>query len=452
MPKAVLQPTAAAGTQQPISSRGAAEGPPRVVGRWDLTWQAVNIMIGTSILVLPGVTLSRMGGWAPLAVLAAAAGISFVVLTFAEAAGRYRDPGGMYRYAGDAFGEYVGTQAAFLCWAVRATASAAIANVFVTYFAEFWPAAAQPAWRIALLTAAVVLGGVVNLWGIRQTASLVNVLTVGKLLPLAVVCAAGAIAMSPRSLLGTPFPPSPAWARSVLLWVFALGGFEATLIPAGEARDPMRDGPPALLRALAIVAVTYVAVQFVVCGVLSGESGGRPVGQVARVMLGEFGALLVAAGAVVGAAGHLTGSILASARITFAMADRGSLPAVLARLHPRFKTPTASILLFAAAVWILAVTGSFVWNASISAVGRLLLYAVTASAVLRLRKRGPSAFVVPAWSHAVGFTFCVWLFSHQTIAEAIAVGLVLIAGTAIWLAYGPWRRSQRVRQPASSVE
>ncbi len=55
----------------------AADGPPRVVGGWDLTWQAVNIMVGTSVLVLPGLTLDRLGGWAPIAVLVAAVGILF---------------------------------------------------------------------------------------------------------------------------------------------------------------------------------------------------------------------------------------------------------------------------------------------------------------------------------------------------------------------------------------
>src|SRR5262249_4037767 len=77
----------------------------RVVTRWDLICQAVNMMVGSSVFVLPGLLLADMGGWAPLAVVVASAGVLCILLSFAEAAGRYGQPGGPYRYAGDAFGE-----------------------------------------------------------------------------------------------------------------------------------------------------------------------------------------------------------------------------------------------------------------------------------------------------------------------------------------------------------
>lgn len=414
----------------------------RVVGRWDLTCQAVNIIVGSSVFVLPGIVLQDMGGWAPLAVLAAAGGVLCILLSFAEAAGRYKDPGGPYRYAGDAFGEYVGVQLALLYWVVRATASAAVANVFVTYFAELWPPATEPFWRAMLLTVVVIGSGWVNIRGTRQTASVVNVFTLGKLLPLAIFCVAGVFAISPARLTTTPLPDANTWARAVLLWMFAFGGYEATMIPAAEVRDPVRDGPRALLNALAIVALTYALVQLVVAGALAGTPSDRPVGQVAGLVLGRFGALLIAVGVLIATSGHIGGSILASSRITFAIAERGALPALLARVHPRFRTPDVSIAVFTLLVWGLAVSGSFTWNAAISAVGRLLVYAATSLAVLRLRRVSSSAFPVPAAVHALAVIFCAWLFAHQTPGEAITVSLVLIAGSTSWLAYRFWQARQ----------
>jgi amino acid transporter len=406
-----------------------------VVSRWDLIGQTINIIVGSSVFVLPGLLLADMGGWATLAVLATGAGVLCILLSFAEAAGRYAQPGGPYRYAGDAFGEYAGVQLALLLWVVRVTASAAVANVFVTYFAELWPAASEPRWRAALLTVVIFGSGWVNVRGTRQTASMVNLFTVAKLLPIAVLCLAGVFFVSWENLSGTPLPPAGTWGRAVLLWVFAFGGFEATMIPAGEVRDPTRDGPRALLTALLIVTVSYALVQLVVAGTLSGAASERPVGQAAGLVLGPAGPIFVAVGVLLATSGHIGGSILASSRITFAIAERGGLPSALARVSPRFRTPDVSIALFTVVLWVLAVSGSFVWNAAISAVARLLVYAITSLAVLRLRRGGPSAFVVPAPVHLAAVLFCAWLFTHQTPAEALAVGVVVAAASLCWWGY-----------------
>jgi amino acid transporter len=135
---------------QPHASAGSDRSFNRVLNRWDLTWQAVNIVVGASIFALPGVLLHEMGAWTLGAVLVAVAGILPIALGFAECAGRYRVAGGAYRYVGDAFGEYAGAQIGVLYWAVRVTAGAAVADVFVTYFAELWHLAPEPIPRTIL--------------------------------------------------------------------------------------------------------------------------------------------------------------------------------------------------------------------------------------------------------------------------------------------------------------
>jgi amino acid transporter len=417
-----------------------ARGLLRVVGRWDLTAQGVNIVLASSVFVLPGIMLTSLGGWAPLAVVGAAAGVLFVLLSFGEAAGRYSEPGGPYRYAGDAFGEYVGVQVGLLYWVVRATASASVAHVFVMYAAELWPSAGEPVPRTLLLTVVILGSGWLNYRGTRQTASVVNVITLFKTVPLLVLCAASVPLMSAGRLGGAEWPSETSWARAILLWVYAFGGFEATVIPASEAREPQRDLPRALLLALGIVAAFYLAVQIVVAGVLPGEPGPRPVADVARLALGGVGALLIAAAALVATTGHIPGSILAASRITFAIAERGGLPASLARVHPVYRTPHVSVVAFTAVVWLLAVSGTFIWNASISAIGRLLVYVATALGVLRLRRTSPSAFTPPAWVHLATTAFCSWLFLYQTLQEALVVLAVVACGSFTWLAYRFWRR------------
>lgn len=423
-----------------------ARGLLRVVGYWDLTAQGINIVLASSVFVLPGLMLASLGGWAPLAVIASALGVLFILLSFGEAAGRYAEPGGPYRYAGDAFGEYVGAQVGLLYWVVRATASASVAHVFVMYAAELWPSASEPLGRTVLLSVVILGAGWLNYLGTRQTASVLNVVTLFKTVPLLILCGAAFASVSTARLGGPEWPSDTSWARAILLWVYAFGGFEATVIGASEARNPQRDLPRALLVALAIVAAFYLAVQVVVAGVLPGDPGPRPVADVARIVLGPAGALMIAIAAMVATTGHIPGSILASSRITFAVAERRGLPSLFARVHRVYRTPHVSVAVFTILVWILAVSGTFIGNASISAVGRLLVYVATALAVLKLRRNSPSAFAVPAWVHLVTIAFCLWLFMYQTLQEAIVVGIVIGGGSIVWAAYGLWRR--RSSEPA----
>jgi APA family basic amino acid/polyamine antiporter len=149
--------------------------------------------------------------------------------------------------------------------------------------------------------------------------------------------------------------------------------------------------------------------------------------------------VLVTIGALMATSGHIVGSMLASSRLIFAMAQRGALPPGLARVNPFYNTPVTSILCFAVAVWILAISGGFVWNASLSAVSRLLVYAVTSLAALRLRRHGPSQFVVSKSAHVAAICFCVFLLAHQTVLEALAVAAVLVLGSILWRVSARWR-------------
>jgi amino acid transporter len=78
-------------------------------------------------------------------------------------------------------------------------------------------------------------------------------------------------------------------------------------------------------------------------------------------------------------------------RVTFALAQRADLPKVFAAVSRRFHTPWFSILFFAAAVWGLAIVGSFTWNVTLSVVARLFYYAVVCAALIALRRKQPLA-------------------------------------------------------------
>jgi amino acid transporter len=227
---------------------------------------------------------------------------------------------------------------------------------------------------------------------------------------------------------------------AVLLLIYAFTGFEMVTITGGEARNPRRDIPRALLIAIAIVAVLYFLIQVVSIGTLPGLAGSaRPIADAGVRFLGRMGGTIITAGAVVSIVGNLNVIMLVGARLPFAMAERGELPRILARVHPRFHTPHIATLLTAAIVLALTLSGTFVYAATISVIARLLSYASTCAAlpVLRRKRGGPeAAFTAPAGvlASAVALLLIAWLLSHSTAGQArdaaiaVAIGLLLYFG------------------------
>src|SRR5262249_56678362 len=104
-------------------------------------------------------------------------------------------------------------------------------------------------------------------------------------------------------------------------------------------------------------------------------------------LLGAPGVVLITVGAMVSTYGLASGSVLAAPRLLFAMAQRGELPALLGRIHPRYRTPDAAIVAYAGVTLGFALYGSFQWNATVSAIIRLVTYGLVCAALLVFRRR-----------------------------------------------------------------
>jgi basic amino acid/polyamine antiporter, APA family len=414
----------------------STEGLVRVIDRWSLAALTVNCIIGSGVFGLPSALAQKAGRASILGVVLAGAAVGVVMASFAEVASRFTETGGPYLYAREAFGRFMGIQVAWLVWFVRLTACAANANLFVIYLGEFCPRATQPLPRLIILTVLIGMLAAINFRGVRAGINASSAFTVAKLASLGVVCVAGAfylVGMRRIVPAETASPPTHAWLQAIVLLIFAYGGFEAALISTGEARDPRRDVPFGLFAALLTCTVIYGLIQWVVVGVLPdpGHSE-RPLADVARIVVGQGGAALIAVGALFSVYGYLSGNILATPRITFALAERGDFPPVFALVHKRFHTPYFSIFVFALLVWVLALVGSFTWNVTLSAGSRLFYYGVVCAAlpVLR-RKQGPALFRVPggAWIALLGVMICVGLLTRIDYSKS----LILLAAVAVAL-------------------
>ena len=421
------------------------------IGRIALVGLVLNAVIGSSVFGLPSVIAARLGSASPWAWLATGVMMTLVVACFAEVASRFRQAGGPYLYARVALGRGAGIQMAWLTYLVRVTAAATNANLFVIYLAEFWPSVTGPVESRVVLGLVLIPLAVANYRGVGAGLNVSNAFTVAKLVPLGVFVLAG---------LGTLFasghaePPvvsegasAGGWLEVMLLLVFAYGGFEAALLPLGEAKNPRRDAPVALFAALGICALIYTLVQAVVVAVLQDPGASpRPLAAAAQITMGPAGALLMAVGALVSVYGYLAGAVLNVPRLTYALAEQGDLPRRFGALHPRFRTPHLSVVLFTALVWAFAAAGSFLGNLTLSAISRLATYGAVCVAlvVLRRQERVDPKRLEPAWFRVPGGVVVPLLGLAFTAVLALRISQrelgVLAATVAAGLLHQAWMR------------
>lgn len=405
----------------------------RAIGRWSLSALMLNTIIGASIFGLPSLLAARLGKFSPAGYLVTAVGIAAIAACLAEVASQFREAGGPYLYTRVSFGPFAAIQIGWLTWLTRIVASAAAADLFVSYLAQFFPAV--QAWAVRAMVLGMLIGflAVVNYLGVTSGTRLSNFFTITKVLVILLFIVGGltalllrpAVRVIPQALSVT----SKNWLEAVLLMINSFGGFEAALFVSGETRDPRKDAPIALLVALTTATFLYVSVQYIVMHTLpTATTAAKPVADAAQHFLGSFGSSLIAAGALISVYGYLSANMLHTPRLTFAMGEQGDFPAFFAAVHSRFRTPYVSIVSFAVLLVIFSVAGSYEWNAILSAISRLFIYASIAAALPALRRKQPhvDAFRLP---FGMFFVVLALLFTGVLVVNIRLGGLVVLAVT-----------------------
>lgn len=432
-------------------SKTSPEGLLRGIRRWDLVAVAINAIIGAGIFGLPKTAYALIGSYSLVAFIACALVVTMIILCFAEVGSRFDETGGPYLYAREAFGATVGFEVGWLMWLARLTAFAANCNLMISYLGLFAPAANNPVPRAILITIVVVSLTTLNVLGVRQAAIASNVFTIGKLIPLLLFVAIGLFFLNPKAFALGAYPSTGAFSQSVLLLIYAFSGFEMAAVPAGEIRNPQKYLPRALLMSIAVVATLYILIQIVCIGTLPGlASSQKPLADAGLRFMGNVGARVIAAGAVISIIGNLNIVLLAGSRVPFAIAEQQQLPAFLARVHRRFFTPYAAILISAALMFVLTLKSSFVTALTISAIARLVTYAVTCAAlpVLRRRKGVPAAVFKVRGGPIIAVAALIlaaWLLVNNTfrtengLKEAYQAAVAALVGLLIYFAYRVYR-------------
>ena len=252
---------------------------------------------------------------------------------------------------------------------------------------------------------------------------------------------AGLLATHAQNLAWTAVPSAGQVGAGAMLLVYAFLGVENGSYVSGEVRAPARTIPRGIGLALVIVALLYVGLQVASQGVLGPALANAPAPLVdtARAVFGPRGEALMLGATLLSAGGYFVADMLCSPRVVFALAQAGQLPRALAAVHVRHRTPHVAIASYAAAVLLVAASGTFRQIVVLSTAGSLIMYLIVCLGVLRLRAKGieeagtpfvaPGGMAVPLAAAGI----IVWLMSTLERNELVAtLGFVAVSA----LVYG----------------
>ena len=415
--------------------------PPRLyrgLGRFDVVSLTVNSIVGAGVFAMPAGLAISSGRWSLAVVFAAFAVVALLALSLAEVASRFDVTGGPQYYAQHTFGPLTGFTVGWLFVVSRFASFALIAFVMLDYAAALWPPLAERWPRAIAITLFTIFLTVINVRGVTRGAWVGNLLTIAKMLPLALIALTGLSFAGLNNLPTTAAQEPGGLTDGLLLALFACFGFEVAAIVAGEMREPRRDLAISILAGLGISCALYLLLMLACYAALPDTAASAlPLADVAEHFVGPAGSKIMASAAVVSCAGGLAVAILVSPRNMFALGESGDLPAAFAAVHPVYRTPHVSIIVYAVLSWLFAVTGTFEYLVNFFVISRILAYGSTSAALIVLRRReglapvpmpGGVSIAIAALLCCAGIVLTTNWTAIRDVAIALAAGLAIRAG------------------------
>jgi basic amino acid/polyamine antiporter, APA family len=452
----------------------------RRLGLWSAVAVLVGSTIGSGIFRTPAGVAQRIDD-VPLFLLAWIVGGIVVLcgaLTYSELAAAFPRSGGVYVFVRESFGRVP----AFLfvwaeLWVIRPGAFGAIGITASAYTLR--TLGHDPATIVAnlgpldiraeqLLGAGyIILVGTVNFFGIHRGAVLQNLSTVFKVAALALLILVGFALGSQSAELpagGILAQRAPVALSSFLLAMVAIlwayDGWADLAFVGGEVLHPQRTLPRALLIGTATVVVLYLGANLVylyLIPIQQMKHAELVAADVAQLVIGPAGVVVVSAAIAVSTFGTLNGSMMTAPRIFFAAAEDGLLPGPLARVDPKNHAPTAAIVLMTVMGMLFILVRRFTALADQFIIGIWPFYALAVAGVYVLRRTQPQLErpyrtwgypVVPVVFLVAALFLLGNYLVRETASFAVDIGIIL-SGVPVYL-FLQWWRQRHAPPPAIS--
>jgi amino acid transporter len=385
----------------------------------DITMIGVGAMIGAGIFVLAGIAAGVAGPALILVFFLNGIVTLFAASAYAELGSSFHDAGGGYLWVKTGLKEPQGFMSGWMSWFAHAVACSLYALGFGAYFHMMLPMIGITVPEMPLMSmdkwlavAVVVLFAYINYRGAAETGKAGNVVTIGKILILAVFIAFGVVITLRRPDWHAAFDDFLANGyggvfTAMGLTFIAFEGYEIIAQCSEEVRDPKRNVPRAVFLSLLIVVPIYLLVAFAALGAV------RPEGMPSWKFLGlqketalvdaargffTGGGVMLLIGGLLSTLSALNATIYSSSRVSFAMGRDRNLPGWFGKIHPQRKTPHWAILVSSVLITFMAVALPIEDVASAADIMFLLLFVQVLMVVIALRKKRPDldrGFKVP---------------------------------------------------------
>jgi basic amino acid/polyamine antiporter, APA family len=431
---------------------------PRHLGLWSAVAVLVGSTIGSGIFRVPASVAERLQEPGPVLLAWVLGGVIalFGALTIAELAGALPRSGGVFAYILEAFGPLP----AFLFgWSelavIRASALGAIATIIAEYLGYFIPLTPMQVRLVAAM--AVVAVGLLNYLGVSRAAVVMNLITIAKYGALA---ALGLLAFGAGDGSWEHF--TPAWSGGLnlslmgtaliaIMWTY--DGWADLSFMGGEVRNPGRTLPMALIIGTFSILVIYLLLNLAYIYLVPlPEMAKSPLIAATAAeripLLGRYAGAIISLVVMISCFGTLHGSMMTGPRIFFAMSDRGLFFRSIARVSPRYQSPSVAIWLATVLGVIYVLLNDFQQLADKFILGIWPFYALAVGAVFVLRRTRPE---LPRPYRTWGYPIVPILFLLASVGmmvnalwtDPLNTGVtfgIILAGLPVYFAWRAWSK------------
>ncbi len=426
------------------SNSAAADGLPALrpaLGFWAVAIYGIGDILGAGIYALVGEVAGAAGTWSPLSFCLAMMVAGLTGVTYAELVARFPHSGGEATFCLRAFGRpHWAFLVGWLVFCSGVVSMATVTHAFGNSMQELRPGTSEwPIWVLFLFVVSLI-----NFWGIRQSSTVNILLTLVEFSGLLLVLTAGLLYLvregQPADVAAQEVITSPRGVLSgAVLAFFAYIGFEDMNKVVEEVRSPETVFPRAIVTAILVCGVLYLAVCWVALSVLPVadlSTANAPLVAVVRRAAPAVPSPLFTVIALMAVANTgLLNGIMAS-RLVYGMSRQGLLPAWLGAVHRQTQTPHYAVLGVLVACFVLVFSGTLGRLAETTSLLLLIVFAAVHLSAIRLRRQVPARpglFRVPLVIPVVGLLTCLTLTTFVSREAWITGGGVALLGLALML-------------------
>ncbi|WP_138203058.1 APC family permease [Haloimpatiens lingqiaonensis] len=437
------------------------------MGLLTATMLVAGNMIGSGIFMLPATLANTSGtGATILAWILTGIGSIFLALSYANLGSKITKTGGPYEYPKEAFGDFIGFLNAWLYWNASWIGNAAIITSVASYTGALIPAISGNAFLSFIYTSSILwIFTIINIMGVKKASAIQTAITIFKIALFFVFIVITAYYFNPE-FLKPAFPQGrgintlPA-AMACTLWAFT--GFESASVAAGEIKNPEKNIKLSTIFGILIAIVVYILISIGAMGAIPQEElakSSAPIIEIFSRFLGSGITKFILVASIISVIGTTTGWIFATARVSYAAGQGGIFPPIFAKVHPKYNTPHASLIIGSILTNILllmnytkSMLSAFNFIMLLATVAYLPVYAFAAAAEIKLMIRENKAMdlktiikkcIIPC----LGLIYVFWAMAGSGMEVCLYGLLLAVMGIPFYIYV---QKKKRVKESVNSV-